>query len=357
MPTYLNAPEVKIQIADEDVIFNNLVLEQSVAKHHHFSFSWKYKDFMSNADIQNQVMNFISKEVSITMGQNKFKGIITEISIEDRDDSHVFHISGQSPTVLLEDAPRSTSYYKQGIDQIVKKSCGESGVNVTTDPETKGEQHYIAQYNETDFQFISRLATRFGEWLYYDGEKLNFGKTKNSGITLQNGTDIFHITYQANLQPNKFSYSGTDAHKGEKIEGDMVALKSGDGFAQTALAKSKSLFARTDANRRVHLLNVVNKKQLDSTRELDSKAAAARALTVRGQSTKAELKPGHRFKISSGGNSPEFIVLSVTHNSTRVGNYTNSFTAIPAKAEVPPYTNPHVIRKSEMQPAVVKDNK
>ena len=33
MTTYLNAPEVKIQIADEEVIYNNLVLEQSVAKH------------------------------------------------------------------------------------------------------------------------------------------------------------------------------------------------------------------------------------------------------------------------------------------------------------------------------------
>ncbi|MBL0066434.1 MAG: type VI secretion system tip protein VgrG [Bacteroidetes bacterium] len=357
MTTYLNAPEVKIQIADEEVIFNNLVLEQSVAKHHHFSFQWKYKDFMSNSDIQTQVMNFISKEVSITMGQNKFKGIITEISIEDRDDSHVFHISGQSHTILLEDAPRSTSYYKKPLDQIVKKSCGDSGVNVTADPENKDEQHYIAQYNETDFQFISRLATRFGEWFYYDGEKLNFGKTKNSGLTLQNGVDIQHITYQANLQPNKFSYSGTDAHKGEKIEGDMAALKSGDGFSQPALSKSKSLFARTDPNRRVHLLNVVNKKQLDITKDLDSKAATARALTVRGQSSKAELKPGHRFKISSGGNSPEYIVLSVTHSSARLGNYSNSFTAIPAKVEVPPYTNPHVFRKGEMQPAIVKDNK
>ncbi|MCH5688641.1 hypothetical protein LWM68_32950 [Niabella sp. W65] len=32
------------------------------------------------------------------------------------------------------------------------------------------------QYDQTGFGFLSSLATRFGEWMFYDGEKLQFGK-------------------------------------------------------------------------------------------------------------------------------------------------------------------------------------
>lgn len=358
MTTFQHSPDVKIQITgfDHEVIFSNLVLEQAVGKHHHFSFQWNYGDFLSATNIQLEVIDFISKEVSITMGQNKFKGIITEISVQEYSGSHSFQISGHSHTILLDDAPRSTSYYKQELDLIVRKTCNDAGIDCQNNIATTGEQHYIAQYNETDFQFLKRLSTRFGEWFFYDGQKLFFGNTQNLNITAHNGTDILRLMFQANLQANKYAYSGTDAYKGEKLSAEMATLKSGDGFAKASIDKSKTLFSRKDSKRTAHIVNAVNKVQLDLVKDLDAKGATARALTVSGQSSVAELKPGYRFKIESGGNSPEYIILSVTHYSSHFGNYSNNFTAVPSKVEVPPYTDPHIIRKCEMQPAIVKDN-
>ena len=359
MTTYQYSPEIKIQITgfDQEVVFSNLVLEQAIAKHHHFSFQWQYSDFLADTRIQMEVIDYISKEVSISMGKNKFKGIITEISIQEHSGSHSFQVSGYSTTILLDDAPRSTSYYKQNLDQIVKKTCADSGITNQNNPDNSGEQHYIAQYNETDFEFIKRLAIRFGEWFYYDGQKLFFGNTQNSNITAHNGTDVLRLMFQANLQANKFAYSGTDAFKGEKLSADMASLKSGEGFAKTSIDKSKTLFSRKDSKRTAHVVNTINKTQLDLMKELDAKAATSRSLTVSGQSSVAELKPGYRFKIDIGGNSPEYIILSVNHYSSHAGNYSNNFTAVPSKVEVPPYTDPHIIRKCEMQPAIVKDNK
>ena len=34
----------------------------------------------------------------------------------------------------------------------------------------------LSQYNESDFDFIRRLAWKYKEWLYYDGTRLVFGK-------------------------------------------------------------------------------------------------------------------------------------------------------------------------------------
>ncbi|MBL0104979.1 MAG: hypothetical protein IPP51_15180 [Bacteroidetes bacterium] len=138
----------------------------------------------------------------------------------------------------------------------------------------------------------------------------------------------------------------------------MADLKfSGDGFMKTSVDKSNLLYSRQDAKRPVHSYNVINKKQLDQLKDLDSKASSARAMTVKGQSTVAELRPGCRYKFDLGGNTPEFIILTVSHSSDHNGNYQNSFSAVPSKIEVPPYTDPHVIRRCAMQPAVVKDNK
>jgi type VI secretion system secreted protein VgrG len=363
MSTSIHAPDVKIQITgfDKTVVYSQLVIEQSVANHHHFSFLWNPGDFQSDANLQSDVMNYIGRDVSISLGKNKFKGIVTEIIIEDLDDSHTFHISGQSPTILLDDAPRSTSYYKQNLQQIIQKSLIDTDTKLLkaeVKPFYSEVIQYLAHYNETDFTFLKRLAIRFGEWFYYDGEKICFGDTQNGNLTLKNGSDIQRLAFHANLQVNKYSYAATDSHKGVKLEDEMSDLKfNGDGFAKTSVDKSKILYSRKDSKRPIHAVNIVNKMQLDHVKKLDSQRAVSRSMTITGQSTVSELKPGYRFKFDIGGNTPEFIILSVSHKSDHNGNYSNSFSALPSKVEVPPYTDPHAIRKSGMQPAIVKDNK
>ena len=364
MATDVLTHEIKITITgfdSEEIVFSNLNINQSIASHHHFNFIWRIGAFQSDPDIQSKVMDYIGKDVSITMASSIFKGIITEISIEERNDGQVIHIAGQSPTILLEDAPRSTSYYKQNLKSIVQKSVADFSGNLLKEninPAYTDEIHYLAQYNETDFQFLKRLAVRYGEWFYFDGEKLQFGELQNSNKTLRNNIEITELVFQSNLQANKYSYTGMDSHKGKKIEDNMADLKySGDGFTKVAVEKSKSIFSRKDPKRSIHVMNTSNKKQLDIIKLLDSKAAVARAMTIRGQSFSPELRPGYRFKIDLRGNTPEFIVTNVVHHSLNTSNYTNSFTAVSAKIEVPPYTNPHVVRKSEMQPAIIVDNK
>ena len=107
MATDVLTHEIKITITgfdSEEIVFSNLNINQSIASHHHFNFIWRIGAFQSDPDIQSKVMDYIGKDVSITMASSIFKGIITEISIEERNDGQVIHIAGQSPTILLEDA-------------------------------------------------------------------------------------------------------------------------------------------------------------------------------------------------------------------------------------------------------------
>ena len=56
-------------------------------------------------------------------------------------------------------------------------------------PEFKETKDFICQYEESDFDFIRRLAYQYQEWMYFDGTKLIFGKPRKLAdphLTLSN---------------------------------------------------------------------------------------------------------------------------------------------------------------------------
>ena len=48
-------------------------------------------------------------------------------------------------------------------------------------PRNRTSPHYIVQYNETNFEFLRKLASRFGEWLFYDGTELSYYNPDREG--------------------------------------------------------------------------------------------------------------------------------------------------------------------------------
>ncbi|MBL0259133.1 MAG: hypothetical protein IPQ03_17020 [Bacteroidetes bacterium] len=353
---------IKIQNYESTVIYSNLVIEQPVLDHNVFSFIWSVGDFKADVDFQLDVIKkYMGSTVDITMGDNTFSGIITQISVDERSSaSHSFSIKGYSPTILLDDIPKSASHNKKNLDDIANKSfTGIQGNKLPKDIKalTKDVLHYTIQYNETDFQFLSRLAIRFGEWMYYDGKKLVFGQMGDSGIKLVNGKDISRMVIKASLQPHQFNYKSYDPHKGESISKNMGSFSSDikNDFSSLAVKISKDLYARED-ERSMHTFNVVDKKQLDAMIATEKNSIASKMLLVKGESTHPGIKAGCRFQIESKGNTYDFVAISVSHFSNLIGHYENAFVAIPSSVKAPPYTNPHTFRKGEMQSATVVEN-
>ncbi|MEP7170717.1 MAG: contractile injection system protein, VgrG/Pvc8 family, partial [Bacteroidota bacterium] len=245
-----NIVNIRIHGYELPVVYRNLILTQPVCDHHEFSFVWNAGYFKSDANFQLKVIKtFIGASISISFGDKEFSGLITEISIDDRNsNSQSFIIKGSSPTVLTDDIPRSSSYYKKKLSDIVTKvleSVPDNAIVKSISPVNTDPLHYTTQYNETDFQFLCRLATRYGEWFYYDGSKLVFGKTGDSGVKLKAGSDLDRIVIQANLQPSKFNYKSYDAHKGEPINKNLASLNKDikNDFSTTTTTNSLSTFS------------------------------------------------------------------------------------------------------------------
>ncbi len=359
-----NIPKVTVSIQGQDkpVVYRNLVVNQVVAGHHQFSFIWNVGEIKHDAGSQLDVVkNTIGATVSIQMGDNMFTGLITQVTIqEETGNSQAFTIKGQSLTIFLDDVPRSASYYKKNLQKIIKTTLEGVPSNVmksTISPADTEDKHYVVQYNETDFQFITRMATRFGEWFYYDGTELHFGKAGDSGATLKSGSDLTNYVVQANIKPSKYGIYSYDYHKGERINKELSSFSSDvkNDFSTAAADKSKEVYTRAD-DRPMHGFITSNKKMLDATVELENKRLSAQLLTAHGESKNSALKAGCKFVVETVNGNYDYIATSVIHSSQVTGHYENSFIAVPASVPVPPYTDPLVYRDAGPQTAVVKEN-
>ena len=59
---------------------------------------------------------------------------------------------------------------------------------------------YTVQYKESPFNFIKRLARRYGEFMYYENRAFYFGEMKLlDEIHLKNGTDLIDYSYEMNM--------------------------------------------------------------------------------------------------------------------------------------------------------------
>lgn len=361
MPVAIPNVSVSMQNHSGTVVYRNLVINQAVNDHHHFSFIWNVGTLNHDASSQLDIIkNNIGSIVTIEIDDNTFQGVITQISVHEQTDrTQSFTVKGQSLTILLDDIPHSASYYKKNLEKIIKSTLEGIPSNVLKkeiDPLSKDEHHYITQYNETDWQFLQRLASRYGEWFYFEGSKLIFGSSGDSGAVLRSGSNLTSYTIKANIVPNKFSYCSYDYHKGEPVNKELGSFSSDvqNDFSSAATNKSKEVYSRV-TDRPMHNFNVVNKGMAESIAELETKRLAAQLLFAIGESKHGGLKPGCKFTVKSNG-SYEYIATHVIHMSNVVGHYENTFQAVPASVKVPPYTNPHVFRKADVQTAIVKEN-
>lgn len=76
---------------------------------------------------------------------------------------------------------------------------------------------YTVQYNESHYNFLKRLARRYGEFMYYENREFVFGQMKElPEVLLHNGSDLEGYTYELNMNDHDgivFSELDTIAQK------------------------------------------------------------------------------------------------------------------------------------------------
>ncbi|MBW4775260.1 type VI secretion system Vgr family protein, partial [Prevotella histicola] len=242
----------------------------------------------------------------------------------------------------------------------------QAKVQLELNPAFKETKDFICQYEESDFDFIRRLAHQYQEWMYFDGTKLIFGKPRKLAdpIRLEYGTTLssLDIGLQTLARSEQvFSYhSGADREM-QRMTPDLAYghdKLSGDAFRASLGMFSKP--ARQHALPRIsnetELINYMGRKQAAETAETHYITAESQVPTLRVGSVVSLYssfleRVGNISKESLGN----FIIIEITHEVSQGSYYKNRFKAIPATIKALP--SPKVrMPLAETQMATVLSN-
>jgi len=387
--------KIKIKIGGKeykDYNFLHMVLKQELLKPNMFSFTMQKKNSLDSVDDSNFPLSrqLIGEKVTFELStvrfdeQDKqvegdsltFNGIVFSLNVRRRGDlfsEQLVDVTAFSPDFLLMDLPHCFSYENKKLEAIVKTTLAPHDIPSEINPRTKGVIPYTVQYNESNYQFLARLARRFGEWMYNDGQHWIFGeiKKKDPVIKLEPRNDISNYRFQVDLMHHKHKHAQHEYLNYEnltKSDSDISELTK-EGFHELtdlAISKSATLFKKKTFQ---HLQcgNPENNDvdELDVSLKAQLLGAKAQQVVLTGSTIRVDLTLGsvvelidHYYddekhhKISQN----QYIITSIEHSVEQDGNYMNNFTAVPSKTEYPPYYQSDIFPFASAQRAKVKKN-
>jgi len=368
MSHFSNQVHITIGGFTQNIIYHDLKLSQKMADHHYFSFVWQYtgKAVINPVDQAKAIRSYNGNEViftfkSLTGIRLMSKGIITKLTSADLNGSAVnLHVNGISHTIVLDDRPKSRTYLERGMDDIVVDILSEGPTEFYQRESIRStylkEFNYMAQYNESNFNFLKRLAFRYGQWFYFDGMRMQFGQLKNSKIKLINGASMHNFKIEANMTAHGISLGGYDYNNTENIRNASERTSNGskDSFAVN-VGYNQGTVSQLDLSLGIYTNNAQNKQELEEMVELHTAGSDANSAYYSGVSY-FPLGLGQIFTIVNQTAEHHLVCIEVTHRSEVHGNYTCEFKAIPDDVAAPHYTNVHAFAKAETQPAKIRDN-
>ena len=350
--------------------FISLQIEQNIGKHHRFQMSVELESggnrYVHN--ISENSKKWLGESIVVkAAGTPIFVGVVTNIQLHrEGSDFGCIIVSGYSATYRLETAHSCFSWNDTTIGDVVKKLCEQAKVQLELNPEYKENKDYICQYEESDFDFIRRLAHQYQEWMYYDGTKLIFGKPKKLAdpVRLEYGTTLssLDIGLQTLARSEQvFSYHSGSDREMERMTPDQAI--GHDKLSGGAFRASLGLFSKPARQRALprisdesELINYMGRKQAAETAETHYITAESQVPTLRVGSVVSLYssfleRVGNISKESLGN----FIITEITHEVSQGSYYKNRFKAIPATIKALP--SPKVrMPLAETQMATVLSN-
>ena len=370
-----------------DYAFSDIHLVQEIQQPNEFRFLMHKKNLIEN---ENNIRFSLSQELlgkeiecyisTIRNDENgkiyndvlEFSGIIFNVNVlrKNMKAGAVIEVIAYSSDYLLCDNLHCYSYENENLKNIISKTLESYKIPIQNNPRMEEQIPYTVQYNETNYAFMSRLAYRFGEWLYYNGKKLVFGKIEKLSLKepLHLGYDILNYQYRLDIEHLNFTHAHHNYldYGNTKNKGDAFTDNSMHNLTDIAYNYSKSLYKKETFQ---HLKSSAAEDNFDETKisaQVQGWGKKSQMMVCQGSSNRADLRIGSVIKIKEyydKGNGEtgtcyhdELLICKLIHSADSNGNYENEFTAIPANSEYPPYPYSDCYPKTESQRAVVTDN-
>jgi uncharacterized protein involved in type VI secretion and phage assembly len=288
-----------------------------------------------------------------------FTGIITGISFrESKGLNGEVIVSGYSPTILLESGVHLHSFYNKNIQTITKEVTeGLAGkLEVAIKPRYMEQLKYMAQHQESNFSFLNRLCSWFGEWMYYDGRKLCIGKPDNlPKHKLYYVRHIEGLKMDMQVTPMNFSHLTYQSSEDKVLHKQPSRVVDGLNFyADLAVEKSDALFTQPVKNNPIQKTSDMG--GLMHITDVNKATIAGSTFTITGICKVPYLTPAAKVRIFFGETElGEYLITEVSHQLTNGNQYTSTFKAVAGDINTIP-TPILPAPTSEPQLAIVRKN-
>ena len=341
--SFLNLVATKVTVKGEEQKFVSLHLRQGFNRHHTFTVVVNY--LSPNNTFQQtpeKFIGYIGETASISFVHRQtgesydFEGIITQVEmVGSMGETGGVAIHGTSPTILYENNRTLDSWMDQSLSTIIKEVTQEYGkVNLVSNPKYATPIPYMAQYNESVFDFMNRLSALYGEWFYYDGTKVYFGKPdRDNTEKIVYDMDLEEVRLVANLVPGKSARYDYVAQENKQHNADTPAKPDGMNDLQSIAhsCSEKAYTAKTTSAADPH---VTDKAELDEQMRIVKNASGANLLNIKGIGKTCRIRIGEiidvsfpdRMKLPPLG---KFRIVGIEHEVRRDGHYSNSFVGVP----------------------------
>ncbi len=303
---------------------DNFMLSQSLLSSNFLSFSLhKEPDERINEISFNVCGAIIGKEIHISLETDniekeslkaendsvadiEFAGVIVGASGSRSRSEFTVNVEACSWDALLNDNPTCKSFETLSLNDIVCDVIDDYSDHLESEIDARFTDTipYCVQYNENNYQFLQRLARRYGEWLYNDGKKIVFGNLpEGENVKLAYPSrDVPSYNVDIKMRHVAFnhvasSYNSYDANQKEGVE---EMQREYNTLSEQVFQASQSCFVKptlqnlhsggfADMDGRETILNISTKTQ--------ARGEKASMLTYSGMTYCSKIKIGSKLII------------------------------------------------------------
>lgn len=313
-------------------------------------------------------------------GVMTFEGLITKMEAQRNSNFFMVKVTAHTFDHLMTLGKTCRSYVDKTLAEIVQDVVDnyENDIHAIINPAYDRTIPYTVQYMESDYDFLMRLASTYGEWMYSDGVDFVFGRMAE--------TEKVHLAflkgeisdYNIETKPLNFSqeFVAGNYHRGDYSVVDLQEEK--EPVEHPLINKIKEISVdlahRLRNNILVTHIGGLDDRDYDEMRRiLQSKVEAERKLSktvgYSGQTISARLKIGTPLEVEnnlvsnaqdrgvlSSGGVDEVMITEVEHHLNSDSSYYNSFKGKPREMIDKPGYETVAIPKCSASTAKVVEN-
>lgn len=205
------------------------------------------------------------------------------------------------------------------------------------------------QYNETDWEFMQRIAYLYGENLFYSGSEILFGAYKEwSPVKMTYDKEIKDIQFCSRMLPNQsvsYQYLADQDSMIEKQSPDKI--DDSNSYLDKVAERNAPLTSEKPAKNLVGA-PASDRSELDEFVKRDKTRTAAQTVYITGQAKTFESSIGRLITVympegmAKKRDLGTYRVIKSIHRIDQNHRYSNEFEAVPASLQTMPVAMPNM---------------